>query len=157
NKKLVFTTAFEYYYQNGVPLQGIPVPGLLTNNVPTASMRAGDFSANGSNTSPGSSVANHDNADLCNGLGYPSNWSPLCADLGYSIAGNMDPGALALMSQVPMPNADPSKTGGFNLLVPENLNQNGWMSRTRGDYNLSDNTKLYVTYQIQKETDNVPV
>src|SRR5579864_2028477 len=99
NKKLVFTTAFEYYYQNGVPLQGINVPGLLTDNVPTVSMRAGDFSVNGSHSSPGSNT-NSDNLDLCNGLGYPSNWNPMCGDMGYSIAGKLDPGALALMGQV---------------------------------------------------------
>jgi hypothetical protein len=156
NKKVVFTTAFEYYYQSGVPLGGLNVPGLLTNNVPTVSMRAGDFSKTGTNSSPGSSTVN-DNGDLCAGLGYPSNWSPLCGDLGYSIAGSIDPGAAALIAQAPLPNADPSKTGGFNLLVPENLDQNGWMWRTRGDYNLSENTKIYGTYQIQKETDNVPV
>ncbi|MBZ5681354.1 MAG: TonB-dependent receptor [Acidobacteriia bacterium] len=159
NKKVVFTSAFEYYYQNGVPLQGITVPGLLTNNVPTLSMRAGDFSTTGSNSSPGSSTV-ADNADLCSGLGYPSNWSPLCGDMGFSSASNpiaLDPGALALMGQVPLPNADPTKTGGYNLLVPENLNQNGWMWRTRVDYAITDSTKLYVTYQVQKETDNVPV
>src|ERR1041385_8637011 len=156
-KKLVFTTAFEYYYQNGVPLQGLTVPGLLTNSVPTVSMRAGDFSTTGSNSSPGSSTV-QDNADLCNGLGFPQgNWSPLCGDLGYSIAGQIDPGAAALIAQAALPNADPSKTGGFNLLVPENLDQNGWMWRTRVDYNLSENTKIYGTYQVQKETDNVPV
>src|SRR5262249_949806 len=48
-------------------------------------------------------------------------------------------------------------TGGYNYLQPENLNQNGWMFRTRLDYNISDNSKLYVTYNTQKETDNVPV
>ena len=56
-----------------------------------------------------------------------------------------------------MPNADPSKTGGYNLLVPENINQNGYMFRTRADYSFSDNTKFYVTYNTQKETDSAPV
>ena len=110
NKKLVFTTAFEYYYQHGVPLQGINVPGLLTNNVPTLSMRAGDFTLPGSNPSPGAS-ANGDNADLCNGLGYPSNWSPLCANMNFNDAASLDPGAVALINQVPLPNANPAKIG----------------------------------------------
>ncbi len=159
NKKLVFTTAFEYYYQNQIPLGGTNnggIPGILTDNVPTLSMRAGDFSQSGSNSSPGLST-NTDNADLCNGLGYPSNWSPLCGDLGYSIAGQMDPGGVALINQVPLPNANPLQTRGYNYVKPENTNQNGWMERTRVDYNLSDNDKVYATYQIQKETDTMPV
>jgi hypothetical protein len=159
NKKLVFTTAFEYYYQHGVPLQGTTIPGLLTDNVPTLSMREGDFTPTGHNNSPGTTT-HQDNLDLCNGIGYPSNWQPTCAGLASGLIVNpatFDPGAMALMSQVPMPNANPAFTGGYNLLVPENTDQNGWMFRTRADYNLTDNTKVYATYQIQRETDGVPV
>jgi hypothetical protein len=68
-----------------------------------------------------------------------------------------DPGAAILLANVPQPNADPTKTGGYNYLQPEYTNQNGWMFRTRLDYIVSDNSKLYVTYNTQKETDNVPV
>ena len=57
----------------------------------------------------------------------------------------------------PVPNADPTKTGGFNYLQPETLDQNAFTLHPRVDYNLSDNTKLYVTYNMQKETDNSPV
>jgi hypothetical protein len=159
HKKLVFTTAYEYYYQHGIPLAGTNIPGLLADNVPTVSMRDGDFTVTGSHSSVGTTT-NQDNLDLCNGLGYPSNWSPLCA--GFAAGQTFDPttfdpGAMALMSQVPMPNANPAFTGGYNLLVPENTNQNGWMWRTRADYNLTDNTKVYATYQVQRETDSVPV
>jgi hypothetical protein len=177
HKKLVFVENFEYYYQHAIPLQGTSVPGLLTDNIPTLSMRAGDFSMNcpsgngscvgGSNSSPGTTTAN-DNGDLCNGIGFPNVWGPTCANMGsaFSFVGGsgtqlpasaFDPGAAAIMSQVPLPNANPLLTGGFNYLQPENLDQNGWMWRSRADYNFSDNTKFYGTYQIQKETDNVPV
>ena len=70
---------------------------------------------------------------------------------------DFDPGAAVLLANIPLPNADPTATGGFNYLSPQNINQNGWMWRTRGDYNISDTNKVYATYQIQKETDNVPV
>jgi len=159
NKKLVFTTAFEYYYQRGVPLQGTNnggAPGVLTDNVPTVSMREGDFSQTGHNNSPGLTTGT-DNADLCNGLNSSAVWNPLCSDLGYSIAGQMDPGGVALISQVPLPNANPLLTHGYNYVAPESVNQNGWMERTRVDYLATDNTKVYATYQIQKETDNIPV
>jgi len=175
NKKLVFTTAFEYYYQHGIPLQGPPIPGLLTDSVPTLSMRAGNFSSTGINNSVGSTTGT-DNADLCKGLGFPGVWSPTCADLGSGFTYNaggltptadvsnapipsslFDPGAMAILAQVPLPNANPLNTGGFNYLQPENLDQNGWMWRTRADYNASENTKFYGTYQVQRETDNVPV
>jgi hypothetical protein len=173
-KKLVFWTGFEYYYQSQIPLPGLTVPGLLTDVVPTVSMRAGNFSP----TAP-------DNEALCplGSNGQPTGnlqgqgFQPMCANLGSSLSyvdpttgvtmtGNpnpqlpasaFDPGIQAIMKNVPLPNANPVSTGGYNLLIPENVDQNGWMWRTRADYNLSESSKLYATYQVQKETDAVPV
>ena len=162
NKKVTFWSGFEYYYQNQIPLSGLTVPGLLTNTVPTVSMRAGDFSTTAA-----------DNAQLCNGSNVVGQgFQPVCADLGSNFSWvnpatgttvtnapltYFDPGAAAIMKNVPLPNANPVSTGGYNSLIAENINQNGWMWRTRGDYNMSESAKLYVTYQVQRETDNVPV
>ena len=163
HKKLVFWAGFEYYYQHGFPLGGITVPGLMTDSVPTASMRNGDFSSTAA-----------DNNALCGGNGIKG-YQPVCANLGSSLSwfntttnlpgtgttlpSNLisDPGVLALMKNIPMPNADPTKTGGYNLLLPENLDQNGFMFRTRVDYAITDSSKVYATYNNQKETDDWPI
>ena len=54
-------------------------------------------------------------------------------------------------------NAEPNTTGGFNYVQAQVFNQNNnqWMSRV--DYNISDNTKLFVRYNLQRETQQFPV
>jgi len=70
----------------------------------------------------------------------------------------IDPGGAALMQHgIPFPNANPANTGGYNLLVPENVDQNAYTFHTRFDYNLSDSTKVYVSYNVQKESDQSPI
>jgi hypothetical protein len=168
NKKLVFFAGFEYYYQHGFPFTAnLTIPGLLTDIVPTMSMRGGDFS---------STVA--DNAALCAGASGGNSGQVFCQNLGTNLnyfdqAGSQspsgvgqtgviptsaqDPGGMVLMNTIPQPNADPTQTGGFNYIQPENLDQNGFTFHPRVDYNMSENSKLYVTYNLQKETDNSPV
>jgi hypothetical protein len=185
--KLVFFAGYEYYYQHQIPVTGLSVQGLLTDTVPTMSMRQGIFDIN-------PAVA-PDNYALCGGSGIQG-YQPVCNDLWSSVAtlpsGNnapenfswapgglaggpttacnsttstncqitssyVDPGAAILMANIPQPNANPTQTGGFNYLQPENVNQNGWMFHARVDYALSDNSKFYATYNTQKETDDTPV
>jgi len=171
NKKLIFWAGYEYYYQNQIPLAGLTTPGLLTDTVPTMSMRQGIFDMN-------PAVA-PDNQALCGGSGIQG-YQPVCATLYNSAnaspgsfqwatpggptntnvpipVSSFNPGAAILLANIPQPNADPTKTGGYNYLQPENTNQNGWMFRTRVDYSLNDASKFYVTYNTQKETDAVPV
>jgi hypothetical protein len=57
-----------------------------------------------------------------------------------------------------LPNANPAgNPQGYNYVLPYTTDQNGWMAHTRVDYNFTDNTKLFVSYNAQRETDNVPV
>ena len=62
-----------------------------------------------------------------------------------------------LMKLYPRPNADSNATGGFNYVQAQTFNQNNtqWMSRV--DYSISDNTKLFVRYNLQRETQLFPV
>jgi carboxypeptidase family protein len=156
-KKLLFWTGFEYYYQHNFPMQGLSAPGLLEDIVPTSSMRQGNFSPTAA-----------DNAALC---AVPSNASQMfCAEPTYALPNGsanvtsytvpqsaFDPGGMAMLSQVPMPNANPQSTGGYNLIVPENLDQSGYMFHTRVDYNFNDNNHFYAGYNLQRETDQVPI
>lgn len=183
-KKLLFHTAYEYYYQANFPGSGGgTIPGLITDTVPTLSMRQGIFDLN-PNVAP-------DNAAFCTG-GNGS--APVCTTMYNSTTGgntttvagiapgtskfgwidstgtlggtattqniptgSYDPGGAILLANIPKPNADPAATGGYNYILPVSQDQNGWMWRTRADYNYSDNSKFYATYQLQKETDITPI
>ena len=48
-------------------------------------------------------------------------------------------------------------TGGYNYAKQAVFNQNGWQWLSRADYSISDNTKLFVRYNLQKETQVFPV
>ena len=185
NKKLLFHTAFEYYYQGGFAGSGGgSIPGLITDTVPTLSMRQGIFDLN-------PNVAS-DNTAFCTSGGNAS--APVCTTMYNSTTGGnattvagiapgtskfgwtdstgalggtattaniptnaFDAGGAIILANIPKPNANPSATGGFNYLEPVTQDQNGWMWRTRADYNYSENSKFYGTYQIQKETDITPI
>src|SRR6185312_3370102 len=106
----------------------------------------------------------NENGKWCNDLSgtiYPdgSSSAPSASLPGYSAATGyddgqkvpsqfLDPGAAALAKIWPKANANPATTpGGFNYFQPiENIN-NGWIYRVRVDYNLSDSTKIYGSYQ----------
>ena len=47
---------------------------------------------------------------------------------------------------LPLPNADPNQTGGFNYIKNVVFSQNGWQWVGRVDYSISDNTKLETPY-----------
>jgi hypothetical protein len=156
NKKLLFWGGYEYYHQQ------LPPSTPLTSYVTTDSMRKGDFSA-----------TTADNAAFC-GAGVP--WV-MCnlAGGGSALTGTppdgtaipangiipqsaFNKGGLALLSLIPAANADPKTTSGnVNFVFPYTINQNSWMLHTRVDYNFTDNTKLYVSYNGQRQTDEVPV
>ncbi len=164
NKKVVFYAGFEYYYQNQFPG---PDNGLLEDVVPTLSMRAGDFSTNGTLGTPGDNAAlcsatsgGNANNTMCQYLGTGLTYVPTLGAApitGYTTPLTVDPGAAAILNSVPAPNANPTTDGGFNLLVPEYVNQNAFTFHPRVDYNISENTKLYVTYNTQRESDASPV
>ncbi len=69
----------------------------------------------------------------------------------------IDPNTQALMRNYPLPNANPNATGGYNWLDDLLFNQNNIQWLTRIDYSISDNTKLFVRYNLQKETQLFPI
>src|SRR5262249_8634592 len=64
----------------------------------------------------------------------------------------IDRSMVALAKLYPAPNHTPTLDQPFNYIQSEIFNQNNtqWMSRV--DYNISDNTKLFVRYNLQRET-----
>jgi len=144
HNKLLFWGGYERWLQN----QGNV--NVLTSYIPSPEMMAGDFTSD-----------NADNAALCP-QGFSStaqgNW---CNDLtntilpdGTSVTNGhiptqfLDAGAKALAAFWPKANADPATTpGGYNYYLPIINLDNGWVWRARIDYNLSDKTKFFISYQ----------
>jgi hypothetical protein len=138
--KLFFFTGYEHYFQR-------LDTGLLRATVPTEGMRNGNFSPGelaklGNITASGAAPQVPDGSLFPNGI-IPQN--------------QIDRGGRALMNLIPMPNADPNANGGFNYVSQQVFDQNSlqWLSRV--DYSISDNTKLFVRYNLQAETQKFPV
>jgi hypothetical protein len=141
--KLFFFTGFEYFYQ-------VLDTGLLRSTVPTAGMLAGNFtpaelSKLGNITASGGPPGTFNAAAQ---VMFPNNTIP---------ASMIDPNMVALMKLYPQPNANPNVTGGFNYTQSEVFNQNNTQWMTRVDYSISDNTKLFVRYNMQREKQQFPV
>jgi hypothetical protein len=138
--KLFFFTGYEYFYQ-------VLDTGLLTATVPTAGMLNGDFSpaelAKLGNVTAAGRAPGQVNQSIFPGGIIPQSM--------------IDPNMQALMKLYPAANADPNATGGFNYVQAQIFNQNNIQSTSRVDYNISDNTKLFVRYNVQRETQQFPV
>lgn len=152
--KLFFFFGTEYYRQN-------IDNGIYHAAVPTASMRAGDYSQGDSN------------ADyLKNLLGYaiegvPVNGGPngnaftcVAHDANNACTGSVmnpaaaDPtgtGAVLMNKIYPMANADPAANGGYNYINAQTRPANMIQYRGRLDYSISNSTKLYVQYNHQND------
>ncbi len=125
--KVFFFAGFEYF---GQALD----TGFVKSWVPTAEMRTGNFS-NAAAVGSGSFVNVVPN--LPGGIVPPS---------------QIDPGGQVLLNVFQQPNANPATTGGYNYVDNILIDQNGWQGLARIDFNLSDNTKMFVRYNIQRET-----
>ena len=125
--KVFFFAGFEYF---GQALD----TGYVKSWVPTAEMRGGDF-RNAAAVGSGGFVNTVPNVG------------------GGVIPGNLiDPGGQVLLNVFQQPNANPATTGGYNYVDNILIDQNGWQGLARMDFNISDNTKLFVRYNIQRET-----
>ena len=139
--KLFFFTGYEYFYQ-------VLDTGLLRATVPTAGELTGNFSP--------AEVAKE--GKITASGGPPGQIKDTATYPGGIIPTNLiDPNMQALMKLFPQPNANPDATGGFNYVQAQTFNQNNhqWMSRV--DYSISDNTKVFVRYNLQREIQLFPV
>lgn len=139
--KLFFFTGYEYFYQTldtGLLRATVPTPGELGGNFSPAELsKLGNITASG---------------------GPPGQIKDLAAYPGGIIPASLiDKNMQNLMKLYPQPNVDSNTTGGFNYVQAETFNQNNhqWMSRV--DYSVSDNTKIFVRYNLQREVQLFPV
>lgn len=142
--KLFFFIAFEAYQQR-------LDTGLLRSRVPTAAMRAGDFSDLTYLTKLQSNQLNARPAgNATNGLAGIAN--------GQIPANLIDPTGRILTNLLPLPNVDPtSNSAGYNYVQAIGLNQNMKQTLSRVDYSISENTKFYARYNVQTEVQPFPV
>lgn len=150
--KLFFFTGFEYFYQ-------VLDIGLLRSTVPPACELTGNFTPacvnqEGNITASGGPPGQLNAAALAM---FPGGMMTAPAAGAAPGAGQLDPNMQNLMKLYPAANANPNADGGFNYVQAETFNQNNiqWMSRL--DYSISDNTKLFIRYNLQKETQQFPV
>ncbi|MBN9663687.1 MAG: TonB-dependent receptor [Acidobacteria bacterium] len=141
--KLFFFTGYQYFYQvldTGLLQAAVPTEGMINGNFSPAELaKLGTTTASGS--APGQ--INARNLAL-----YPGGIIPASA---------IDTSMQALMKLYPKPNSNPNATGGYNWTDDLLFNQNNhqWMSRV--DYNISDNTKMFVRYNMQREVQRFPI
>jgi len=145
--KVFFFTGFEYFKQT-------LDTGLLRATVPTEGMINGDFSPTemaklGTKTASGNPPGQVSQSD------FPGYQIPACTSPGQT--GCIDPNMQALMKLYPRPNADPNATGGYNYVQAQIFSQNNRQWVVRGDWNVSDNTKVFVRYNYQREIQRFPV
>jgi len=152
HKKLRFWVGYERILQN------TGNSNRLQSFIPTADMMAGNF------TNTAANVA------FCGGKPLTSTATNGCNDLTGTVLPDgtivgqgtrpagiiptefLDPGAKALASFWPAANVDPLTTpGGFNYdqVIPGQ--HNGYLFRARVDYNLSDKTSFFVSYQYGQD------
>jgi hypothetical protein len=141
--KLFFFSGFEYFYQvldTGLLLGTVPTPAMLQGNFsPSEIAKIGPYTASGG--PPGQLNATAQ-ALFPGGIIPPS---------------MIDPNMVSLLKLYPAPNRTPSLDHPYNYIQSEVFNQNNtqWMSRV--DYNISNNTKLFVRYNLQREQQLFPV
>jgi len=145
--KLFFFTGFEYFRQT-------LDTGLLRATVPTDGMINGDFSPTemaklGTKTASGNAPGQVDPTV------FPGSQIPACTSPGQT--GCIDPNMQALMKLLPRPNADSNATGGYNYVQSQIFSQNNRQWVARGDWNVSDNTKVFIRYNYQREVQQFPV
>jgi len=70
----------------------------------------------------------------------------------------IDPNAQLLMKDfLPAATSATPDANGFNYVADVAEQQNSWQNVVRGDLNITDNTKLYVSWSRQRETANMPL
>ncbi|HWR54728.1 MAG TPA: carboxypeptidase-like regulatory domain-containing protein [Bryobacteraceae bacterium] len=135
--KLFFHFATEYYKQD-------VDNGIYRSFVPTADMRNGIYTAAGL-------------AALGTQIGGDIQKVPNDPDTGLPFPGGIIPSARfnkygkTMINMYPLPNVDSASNNGFNYVHNFTRQQNMLQIRPRLDYSISDNTKLYVSYNRQRD------
>ena len=153
HKKLQFWFGYEHFYQ-------LSSGGTIDYaSVPTADMAGGNFGPTAANNALCQAQLGVNAASTATKAAGTYCYDPSsggvdptgAAITSSNISNLIDPGAKALMGMIQKwdpPNANPASIpGNYNYVYPVAGLHNGYMYRGRGDYDLNENNKLFVTYQ----------
>ncbi len=154
HKKLLIWGGYERLLQNTGNANS------LSSFIPTSDMLSGNFGPTAANAvfCQGASNINSSQTSGCNdltGTTLPDGTKagPGTANGSTIPAQFISPALKALSSFWPAANANPATTpGGYNYFQVIPGTHDGWIYRLRADYNLSDNTKAYISYQQGYDT-----
>jgi hypothetical protein len=160
-QKVFFFEAYENYHQlldGGVDRAYVMTPDMLN----------GDFSAL-SDSAYASSIGRPNLGTLptappltggSSWLGFNQRNAAGCTISGGVLSSAcISPNAQAMLkAYMPTPtNTDPQDHDGFNYIQSFSVPQNSWQNVARGDYNVTANTRAYVTWSRQREVQNQPL
>ena len=162
NKKLTFFVGAEEYAQRSIYAYGSASQAIAKSLVPTQRMRNGDFScaalleylgnAITCNANGTSNIVNQN----YNNIGVVPTTAPNGNMVGLGqVTAFADPGAKALISVMPLPNRI-NPGDGYNFVVTNLVNNDLYQARTRIDYNASDRTKIFGTYNVERGLTGIP-
>ncbi len=153
-KKLTFFAGAEFDVQKNVYAYGSASSAIVQALVPTAAMRAGDFST--------ASLMNYLGPNYSNqGTYYQIGQTPTVGDNGSAltngnIAAFIDPGAKALINgTLPLPNM-PTNAAGFNYQTENLVDNNIFQTTGRMDYAISPRNLFFVRYSFEKGSQGQP-
>ncbi len=154
NRKLTFFIGGEDYAQRNSYAYGSSSGAIVHALVPTAGMRAGDFSSNQLNQYLG---ALRTNSSFNNVTTVPTIAPDGSAILNGQIPQKFqDPGFQALYKAMPLPNVPTDANGQYNWVATNFVNNNLWQAIGRVDFAISDRTKLFGRYSVEKGASGVP-
>jgi len=155
--KVFFFAAFEkdlQYVQD--PVADIreavtPTAGTVVAGEPTPNMRAGDFSDNAYLQSLNQNVAYYATTTPCANNG---NNTSLCTTptSGIINPSAIDPNGQILINALPLPNANPATTNGFNLVTAVTPYQPRDQENLKLDFDLNKSNRLSARYNHEHET-----
>ena len=160
-RKLTFFAGGEDYAQRNIYAYGSASQAIAKALVPTKAMRGGDFSCAALQEYLGGNViaCNADGTSQILNSSYNNIGSvPTRAPNGDTLFGKItaiDSSAAALWSVLPNPNRS-NPGDGYNYVATNLVNNDLYQIRLRSDYSLSDNVKLFGTYNIERGREGVP-
>ena len=163
-KKLTFFVGAEDYGQRNIYAYGSASQAIAHALVPTQNMRNGNFSCGELQSYLGSAIISGCNPNgstiLANATYNNIAAVPTQARDGSHITNGQlgsnffDPGTLALLNTLPLPNSTP--LNGFNYFHTNLVNNDLYQARARVDYSFSDKVKLFGTYNVERGSQGVP-
>lgn len=151
NGRVTFFAGVEDYAQRNNYAYGSAGSAIVHALVPTAAMRTGDFSAAELQRYLGTS---YDSSSYSNITKSPTINKYGAAVNNGDIASSLDPGGVALMSMLPLPNMD--SNGQYNYITQNLIDNNMWQAVGRVDVSISEKWKLFARYSMERGASGVP-